>query len=855
MQFMKKIARDAIHKFKDAVDNNLSFSDYSISKLINFKHTRIVCTYSISTGIPPSTSANANSKTSITNSYLQYGQYFRIEHGAKTDVQIGRETKSLMVRQLMLDTSGMTCPFASPEGKNVGLQNFQVLLLVITNGDVPIFEFIDIFQNDCILLQNATPFEIFNMTKIFINGIWKWLTNEPEKLEKKLRKLKRSGDIGIYTCIYHDCKEKILYIDASEGKFVSPKFVVKSPDKFTNHQSLKINKNKIHFLNPLVNNNQRKKEKKFHPLITNWDHLVYQGNVEFISTNEVCNKDYYVAESFYELNKLNEINKQIIYKWCDIHPLNNLSVIASTHNFDGTAPTTRKSYAISMQKQSIGATSGKSDKNIHHICYKLQYPEYPLVMPKTKFKIHPLDKDGITQNVFCLVMTDSNNPEDSISFSQSFIQRGGGRMSIFRKDEMILKLNESKNSNNQTIFKKPTNQTKGYDYSNLDEDGLPIPGTRLNSLDKVNLKSDYFVKDGVILETNSAKILNYGNSLQPEIIRKNEKGQSALFGIVNKKQITTSDGGQTKLVEKDCSKPFKKCEAYVLSVLRTNDESSQVAQVISVIQKQPVVGDKVCNSAGQKNVISAIKPDEELPFTHEGIKPDVIFNSHGFPSRMTTGQMLYMAYSVACAVNGVIGDGTSFEYFNHQDIYELLEQSGLNKFSYYTVYDGITGEKYPGQYFGGFLPIQFLKHMAQLKEHARGDSGPINSITHQPTQGKKEDGGIKYGEMEKNCILAWGAFQVLHSLHENSDLHNFWLCDNCKKLGYLDQSTGKPVCITCGDTETSFYKVSIPWSAVTMLKELEALNISIYLYCTDEQIQREMKRRDQLQQNALNKSF
>jgi DNA-directed RNA polymerase I subunit RPA2 len=231
-------------------------------------------------------------------------------------------------------------------------------------------------------------------------------------------------------------------------------------------------------------------------------------------------------------------------------------------------------------------------------------------------------------------------------------------------------------------------------------------------------------------------------------------------------------------------------EVRVLGPTGTSSAAANTgAQRVSIklrFDRRPVVGDKFSSRHGQKGVLSFLWPQENMPFNDQGMTPDVIINPHAFPSRMTIGMLVEMMAGKAGALHGTFQDATPFRFGERQRAVDhfgqQLRAAGYNYHGTETFYSGITGEPLACDIYYGVVYYQRLRHMVKDKAQVRS-TGPINNLTRQPVKGRKKGGGIRFGEMERDSLLAHGAAFLLHDRLMNcSDRHIALVCKACGSL-------------------------------------------------------------------------
>ena len=259
--------------------------------------------------------------------------------------------------------------------------------------------------------------------------------------------------------------------------------------------------------------------------------------------------------------------------------------------------------------------------------------------------------------------------------------------------------------------------------------------------------------------------------------------------------------------------------AYIDKVLvTTNGEDQTTVKVLVRQTRRPEIGDKFSSRHGQKGVIGLIVPQVDVPFNDQGICPDIIMNPHGFPSRMTVGKMIELLAGKAGVMAGQLQYGTAFGGSKVQDMSEILIKNGFSYSGKDYLTSGITGEPLSAYIFFGPVYYQKLKHMVQDKMHARS-RGPRAVLTRQPTEGRSRDGGLRLGEMERDCLIGYGASMLLmERLMISSDAFQVYVCNDCGLLGYAYW------CNLCKSSK-SVMTIKIPYACKLLFQELMAMNV------------------------------
>jgi DNA-directed RNA polymerase I subunit RPA2 len=284
---------------------------------------------------------------------------------------------------------------------------------------------------------------------------------------------------------------------------------------------------------------------------------------------------------------------------------------------------------------------------------------------------------------------------------------------------------------------------------------------------------------------------------------------------------------------------FKKLEAANIESIRAlgSDDGEQPLNKVAIMfsfQRNPIIGDKFSSRHGQKGICSRIYPTEDLPFTESGLTPDIIFNPHGFPSRMTIGMMIEFMAGKTGSLYGVSHDATPFQFDQGQsaiDYYgKLLQMAGYSYYGTESMYSGISGRQLEVDIFFGVVYYQRLRHMVSDKFQVR-TTGPIDIKTHQPVKGRKREGGIRLGEMERDALLAHGAAACIQDRLMNcSDKSDEKVCTRCGSIISISSASKKDnkimCCLICGQSD-AISSMCIPYVLKYLVAELASVNIRV----------------------------
>lgn len=396
-----------------------------------------------------------------------------------------------------------------------------------------------------------------------------------------------------------------------------------------------------------------------------------------------------------------------------------LSLLAGMIPYPDFNQSPRNMYCCQMTKQTMGTAT-------QSLRYKSETKMYSITTPQTPFcrtrfyDAYNMDQYPIGTNAVVAVISYTGyDMEDALILNKAAVERGF-KNGVITKSQTF-DLNEMCKENKSVRFGRLESDTSLAGM--IDMDGLPLLGRALHYDDPI---CSY-------IDPNTGKT-------------KVERYRSTEVAYVTDVKVVGHANGRDPMTK-------------IIVTLH--------------IPRRPAIGDKFANRHGQKGVVSYLYPNENMPFSNQGIIPDVIFNPHGFPSRMTIGQMLEsMAGKVAC-VDGKVKDATPFEFSESNvasDHYgEELKKAGFNYYGTETMYSGIDGRPLNADIFMGVIYYIRLRHMVGDKYQVRS-TGPIDPLTHQPVKGRKRCGGIRFGEMERDSLLAHGASFLLHDrLYNQSD--------------------------------------------------------------------------------------
>lgn len=520
-----------------------------------------------------------------------------------------------------------------------------------------------------------------------------------------------------------------------------------------------------------------------------WELFMSEGIIEYIGKNEEY--ECLIAHSFEQLKD----NKQFTY--CDIHPSIIFGTCASLIPFPEHNQAPRNIYQTCMQKQAIGFPFHNEADKMYTKAHKLWYFQEPLTATMQS-KMYGFDKTPSGQNAIVAIMSGVYNQEDSLLFNKRFIDLGGFRSSAFK----VHKTTEKKNGNDVEVFEKPNiDKVFRLQYGNYDK-----------------LGSDGIISSGEHVQENDVII---GKTIKINNLKSVKTNQYSLQDIKKDRSILCKQNE----------------EGIVHKVLRSNnnENKNQTYKIQIRSMMVPERGDKFSSRHGQKGTIGRVVPPEDMPFTQDGLTPDIIINPHAIPSRMTIGQLKESGISLLAAFHGKIANGTAFEKIPLTDIQNELVKAGFNRNGEHVMTNGITGNTFKSTICMGIVNYQKLKHMVKNKIHARS-TGTKQFLSRQPNEGRSKNGGLRFGEMERDTSISHGVSNIIRDrLLLQSDRYDVPFCTKCGNLAQInnikestelwqDRVDFIQFCKVC---ETGKYvkNTVIPYAAKLMMQEIGAMNI------------------------------
>lgn len=506
-----------------------------------------------------------------------------------------------------------------------------------------------------------------------------------------------------------------------------------------------------------------------------WKGLVQRGLVEFVDAEE--EETLLVCVHVDEVTQGGGDAMRSRASHCEIHPSMVLGVCASIIPFPDHNQAPRNTYQSAMGKQALGMYATNYQKRLDATAHLLYYPQSPLVTTRAMEYLHSRELPAGINAVVAIACYTGYNQEDSVILNQGAVDRGLFRSVFFRTyrgaEERDTQLDRPSPETTRGVFEE---QRK------LEADGLPRAAQRVSSGDVLIGRTTRVAGDAVRFDRRDSSV----------------RMRATENGIVDTVMLSCGD----------------------------DDASVKVAKVRIRNVRVPQIGDKFASRHGQKGTCGIAYRPEDMPFTSEGITPDIIINPHAIPSRMTIGHLIECLQAKVACLEGAIGDATPFNAAVSVDaIGRRLDAHGYHALGNEILFNGHTGRKIGTPIYLGPTFYQRLKHMVDDKMHARA-RGRVQNLNRQPMEGRARDGGLRFGEMERDVMIAHGATQLLKErLMDVSDRYVVHVCDRCGLICRADYDAKTYDCKGCGSSEDEISRVQLPYAAKLMFQELLSMSI------------------------------
>lgn len=709
-----------------------------------------------------------------------------ISHLRRTSTPIEKTGKLIPPRKLHNSQWGFICPAETPEGHSVGVVKNMATTSIVSISSDPLIVRSKLKEIGTLRgLRDTNSLEKHTETRVFLNGVWIGTLQMKDTAStiNALRKAKRSGMIHIHTSIVWKLNLRELWISTEPGRLLRPVYYAPAVREILADVS-----------GGLTQQIQT---------IDSWDRLLLwetpsgHNLVEYIDPGET-------EGTFIAMTPTEAVTKSDTTH-CEIHPSVILGTLGSNIPFPDHNQSPRNAYQAAMGKQAMGIYALNYRERFDAMAHILCYPTVPLVSPfMSKFYGGQEMLSG--QNIVVAIATYGGyNQEDSIMINRGSLERGLFRSIFYRTYKDEEKKNQS--SGEEERFCKPdpalTKQMRHSNYTKLSADGFVPENGYVDS-------EDILIGKVVPLRVPTGMVLPAGAKQFRDVSR-------------------TMRNNETGWVDKI----FK----------NRNGEGYSFVKIRMRQDRVPEIGDKFSSRHGQKGTCGLIVNAEDMPQTASGIIPDIIINPHCIPSRMTIAQLMETLLGrLGCEI-GALGDGSPFGDCTVDKIAETLRDTyGINPYSNEVLYNGHNGRQMEVDIFMGPCFYQRLRHCSADKLHSRA-SGPLVMLTRQPAEGRAREGGLRFGEMERDAVCAHGVAEFTKErLVECSDGFPCYTCRQCGLIAIANPKENIWACRGCGNT-TGFSPVQIPYASKLFIQELESMCITSR-FITEGQLKNQIQRRE-----------
>ena len=748
-----------------------------------------------------------------------------MSHLRKLNLPLSDTAKVIGPRLLNSSQWGLIDPLDTPDGGNIGLHKHLSISTHISSGTSAMNIIKWLISNTPLqIVLECSSDQLFYGSKMIVNGNWVGIVDNPLEVTHTLKLYRRNGLIPTYTSISFNYETNEIHIYTDAGRLSRPIYYITDkqasydrPDVtklfldesitwqqivtgFKAKQSFDFKQNKLYSFPELYPDTDISVENK-DTIISN-TLRENQSVVDYIDT----------AEEESTLIAINQetLSKSKYYTHVEIDPSLLLGVMGNQIIYPENNPLPRNSFSCGQSRQAVSVYHSNYQMRIDKMGVVLNYGQIPLVKSRYLEYINKEEQPYGINAIVAIMTYTGYNVEDAILINKGAVDRGIFRTSYFSSYESreestnVEGTTDSKFSNIEKT--EVINTKKGYDYSLLDDHGIIKENTAIN---------DKTILIGKVKANPEDPQMWIDDSTKPK------KGQ---VGYVDKSFITDGE------------------EGYNIAKVRIREE------------RIPAIGDKMASRAGQKGTLGLIVSEENMPFTTDGIRPDLIINPHALPSRMTIGQIIESLFGKVCTSYGAFGDCTAFQVNgpNYTTYAPLLVKSGFNYTGNQILYDGMNGSQMSSDIYIGPTYYMRLKHMVKDKINYRA-RGPNEALTKQPIGGRANDGGLRIGEMERDGVLAHGmSYFLKESFLTRGDDYFIAVCNKTGTLSIYNESANLflspqadgPIEFHINTDGTmnvknisrfgrSFSILRVPYSFKLLVQELVAMNVQMRIVTDD----------------------
>ena len=761
-----------------------------------------------------------------------------LSHMRRVTSPLVRSQPHFEARDLHPTHWGRLCPNETPEGQNCGLVKNAAQMIDVSE-EVAEADVKELLREAGV---DSSPAGWAEGSRIHVNGDIFGLHKNPTKLVNQFKRRRRQGRIRSEVSIRHDSENRDVFINTDRGRILRPLLVLDDGDLKLSKESLENIRSGEWTFNDLVSNgvvewvdaeeeedllvaprpfdlpmSSPENNRPINPANVEWLNLgeeqishadlrveVHMPNGESVFEEFSVPLNYYQEDIDALRRKQKRKNLILVYTHVEIDPQLILGVCASLVPYPEHNSTPRVTGGTAMVKQSLGLPSANFRLRPDTRMHVMHYPQQSIVGTRAMKTTNFAQRPGGQNFVVAILSHHGYNMQDAVVINRAAVERSLARSSFIRTYNAENKRFPGGQEERIEIPGTGLDEIKGLksweSYTHLERDGLPTPETFLSS---VGGESSVLVG-----KTSPPRFLEeaHGHFLQAQ-----ERRESAMM-------VRNGESGWVDNV-------------YVTESL----DSTLLCRITVRTEKIPELGDKFASRHGQKGIIGRLVDEQNMPFTVDGVVPDLIINPHAIPSRMTVAHVLEMIGGKVGAMEGRHIDGTAFSGEKEDSLRAGLLRNGFAHTGREPMMSGETGEAYEADIFAGVIYYQRLHHLVSSKLHARS-RGRVQILTRQPTEGRARQGGLRFGEMERDCLIAHGASMVIKDrLLDESDGWPLQVCNNsgCGHIAYYDWKRRTPVCPICGD-RADVHTVQTSYAFKLLLDEMKSLGVAMRLELEDQ---------------------
>ena len=761
-----------------------------------------------------------------------------LSHMRRVTSPLVRSQPHFEARDLHPTHWGRLCPNETPEGQNCGLVKNAAQMIDVSE-EVAEADVKELLREAGV---DSSPAGWAEGSRIHVNGDIFGLHKNPTKLVNQFKRRRRQGRIRSEVSIRHDSENRDVFINTDRGRILRPLLVLEDGDLKLSKESLENIRSGEWTFNDLVSNGvvewvdaeeeedllvaprpfdlpmySPENNRPINPANVEWLNLgeeqishadlrveVHMPNGESVFEEFSVPLNYYQEDIDALRRKQKRKNLILVYTHVEIDPQLILGVCASLVPYPEHNSTPRVTGGTAMVKQSLGLPSANFRLRPDTRMHVMHYPQQSIVGTRAMKTTNFAQRPGGQNFVVAILSHHGYNMQDAVVINRAAVERSLARSSFIRTYNAENKRFPGGQEERIEIPGTGLDEIKGLKsweaYTHLERDGLPTPETFLSS---VGGESSVLVG-----KTSPPRFLEeaHGHFLQAQ-----ERRESAMM-------VRHGESGWVDNV-------------YVTESL----DSTLLCRITVRSEKIPEIGDKFASRHGQKGIIGRLVDEQDMPFTVDGVVPDLIINPHAIPSRMTVAHVLEMVGGKVGAMEGRHIDGTAFSGEKEDSLRAGLLRNGFAHTGRESMMNGETGEAYEAEIFAGVIYYQRLHHLVSSKLHARS-RGRVQILTRQPTEGRARQGGLRFGEMERDCLIAHGASMVIKDrLLDESDGWPLQVCNNsgCGHIAYYDWKRRTPVCPICGD-RADVHTVQTSYAFKLLLDEMKSLGVAMRLELEDQ---------------------